>query len=143
MENVVKNWTKRVLAVLNLNDEGKVDLMLNKMLKYYKEELRKAKANIETVERRLADWLENAEEELLELKEAEETAFVTIDPDRIATNDSRNSYVRDLDEQFNQAIKARERKEKEIINRKKDDETTIENYKKAIEVINFKMSKLQ
>ena len=143
MESTIKTWTKRVLAVLNLNDEGKVDLMLNKMLKYYKEELRKAKANIETVERRLAEWLENAEEELLELKEAEETAFVTIDPDRIATNDSRNSYVRDLDEQFNQAIKARERKEKEIINRKKDDEATIENYKKAIEVINFKMSKLQ
>lgn len=143
MESTIKTWTKKVLAVLNLNDEGKVDLMLNKMLKYYKEELRKAKANIETVERRLAEWLENAEEELLELKEAEETAFVTIDPDRIATNDSRNSYVRDLDEQFNQAIKARERKEKEIINRKKDDETTIENYKKTIGVINFKMSKLQ
>lgn len=137
------SWIEKVLAKLNLSEEGKVGLMQERLIKYYKEEKRKIEANIETITRNYTRDMETAEEELLEIKEAEDAAFIDLDLDKVNTVESRKAYIAVLDRQFNEAIKARKGKEDEIERKTKDFDASIKSYEDALEIVELKMSKLQ
>lgn len=136
-------WVEKVLAFLNVSDADKVSLMKKRMEKYYKEEERKCKANIEKLTRDLEDYLETSEEKLQEITEQEEGAFLNVNLDAIKTVDDREYYVSVLDDQFNRAIKLRKQKEQEIEETKKSNEAHIALYKEKLEMIAYKKSKLK
>ena len=137
-----KTWVEKVLEKLNLSSKDKVALMKKRMEKYYKEEERKCNAHIERLERELKDYLEISEEKLEEIKEQEEESFLEINPDKIATVELRDSYVSQLDEQFNRGIKARKEKEEEIQAQKEYTEKQIKLYKEKLEMIAYKKQQL-
>ena len=137
------SWIEKVLAKLNLSEKSKVGLMQERLIKYYKEEKRKIEANIETITRNYTRDMETAEEELLEIKEAEDAAFIDLDLDKVNTVESRKAYIAVLDRQFNEAIKARKEKEEEIERKTKDFDASIKSCEKALEIVELKMSKLQ
>ena len=137
-----KTWVEKVLALLNISEQDNVALMKKRMEKYYKEEERKCNAHIEKLERELLDYLETSEEKLEEIKEQEEQSFLEINLDRIATVELRDSYVSQLDEQFNRGIKARKQKEEEIQAQKEYTEKQIKLYKEKLEMIAYKKQQL-
>lgn len=137
-----KTWVEKVLFFLNVSEEAKVSLMKKRMEKYYKEEERKCNAQIEKLKRDLEDYLEISEEKLQEIVEQEEQAFVEINLDKIATVELRDSYVSQLDEQFNRGIRARKEKEEEIQAQKEYTEKQIKLYKEKLEMIAYKKQQL-
>ena len=137
-----KTWVEKVLLFLNVSEEAKVSLMKKRMEKYYKEEERKCNAQIEKLKRDLEDYLEISEEKLQEIVEQEEQAFVEINIDKIATVELRDSYVSQLDEQFNRGIRARKEKEEEIQAQKEYTEKQIKLYKEKLEMIAYKKQQL-
>lgn len=137
-----KTWLEKALALLNISEQDKLVLMKKRMEKYYKEEERKCNAHIEKLERELLDYLETSEEKLEEIKEQEEQSFLEINLDRIATVELRDSYVSQLDEQFNKGIKARKQKEEEIQAQKEYTEKQIKLYKEKLEMIAYKKQQL-
>ena len=137
-----KTWLEKALALLNISEQDKLVLMKKRMEKYYKEEERKCNAHIEKLERELLDYLETSEEKLEEIKEQEEQSFLEINLDKIATVELRDSYVSQLDEQFNRGIKARKEKEQEIQAQKEYTEKQIKLYKEKLEMIAYKKQQL-
>ena len=137
-----KTWLEKALALLNISEQDKLVLMKKRMEKYYKEEERKCNAHIEKLERELLDYLETSEEKLEEIKEQEEQSFLEINLDKIATVELRDSYVSQLDEQFNRGIKARKEKEQEIQAQKEYTERQIKLYKEKLEMIAYKKQQL-
>ena len=137
-----KTWLEKALALLNISEQDKLVLMKKRMEKYYKEEERKCNAHIEKLERELLDYLETSEEKLEEIKEQEEQSFLEINLDKIATVELRDSYVSQLDEQFNKGIKARKQKEEEIQAQKEYTEKQIKLYKEKLEMIAYKKQQL-
>ena len=137
-----KTWVEKVLFFLNVSEEAKVSLMKKRMEKYYKEEERKCNAHIERLERELEDYLETSTEKLEEIKEQEEQSFLEINLDKIATVELRDSYVSQLDEQFNRGIRARKEKEEEIQAQKEYTEKQIKLYKEKLEMIAYKKQQL-
>ena len=137
-----KTWLEKALALLNISEQDKLVLMKKRMEKYYKEEERKCNAHIEKLERELLDYLETSEEKLEEIKEQEEQSFLEINVDKIATVELRDSYVSQLDEQFNRGIRARKEKEEEIQAQKEYTEKQIKLYKEKLEMIAYKKQQL-
>ena len=137
-----KTWLEKALALLNISEQDKLVLMKKRMEKYYKEEERKCNAHIERLERELEDYLETSTEKLDEIKEQEEQAFIEINLDKIATVELRDSYVSQLDEQFNRGIRARKEKEEEIQAQKEYTEKQIKLYKEKLEMIAYKKQQL-
>ena len=137
-----KTWLEKALALLNISEQDKLVLMKKRMEKYYKEEERKCNAHIEKLERELLDYLETSEEKLEEIKEQEEQSFLEINLDKIATVELRDSYVSQLDEQFNRGIRARKQKEEEIQAQKESTEKQIKLYKEKLEMIAYKKQQL-
>ena len=147
-----KTWLEKALALLNISEQDKLVLMKKRMEKYYKEEERKCNAHIERLERELEDYLETSSEKLEEIKEQEEIAnqlnlsnnksFLEINLDKIATVELRDSYVSQLDEQFNRGIRARKEKEEEIQAQKEYTEKQIKLYKEKLEMIAYKKQQL-
>ena len=137
-----ESWVERVLSFLNVTEEAKVSSMKKRMERYYKDEERKCNAQIEKLKRDLEDYLEISKEKLEEIKEQEEQAFIEINVDKIATVELRESYVFQLDEQFNKGIKARRQKEEEIQDQKDYTEKQIKLYKEKLEMIAYKKQQL-
>ena len=137
-----ESWVERVLSFLNVTEEAKVSSMKKRMERYYKDEERKCNAQIEKLKRDLEDYLEISKEKLEEIKEQEEQAFIEINVDKIATVELRESYVFQLDEQFNKGIKARKEKEEEIQAQKDYTEKQIKLYKEKLEMIAYKKQQL-
>ena len=137
-----ESWVERVLSFLNVTEEAKVSSMKKRMERYYKDEERKCNAQIEKLKRDLEDYLEISKEKLEEIKEQEEQAFIEINVDKIATVELRESYVLQLDEQFNRGIRARKEKEEEIQAQKEYTEKQIKLYKEKLEMIAYKKQQL-
>ena len=137
-----KTWLEKALALLNISEQDKLVLMKKRMEKYYKEEERKCNAHIERLERELEDYLETSAEKLEEIKEQEEQSFLEINLDKIATVELRDSYVSQLDEQFNRGIKARKEKEEQIQAKKELHEKQIKLYEEKLEMIAYKKQQL-
>ena len=137
-----KTWLEKALALLNISEQDKLVLMKKRMEKYYKEEERKCNAHIERLEREFEDYLETSAEKLEEIKEQEEQSFLEINLDKIATVELRDSYVSQLDEQFNRGIRARKEKEEQIQAKKELHERQIKLYKEKLEMIAYKKQQL-
>lgn len=137
-----KTWLEKALALLNISEQDKLVLMKKRMEKYYKEEERKCNAHIERLEREFEDYLETSAEKLEEIKEQEEQSFLEINLDKIATVELRDSYVSQLDEQFNKGIKARKEKEEQIQAKKELHEKQIKLYEEKLEMIAYKKQQL-
>ena len=137
-----KTWLEKALALLNISEQDKLVLMKKRMEKYYKEEERKCNAHIERLERELEDYLETSAEKLEEIKEQEEQSFLEINLDKIATVELRDSYVSQLDEQFNRGIRARKEKEEQIQAKKELHERQIKLYEEKLEMIAYKKQQL-
>jgi hypothetical protein len=81
-----------VCSFLKLGNGGKVDSFLNRVIKTLKKEIVLLKKNLDTLKFNYEQSLEELNDKLDDAKENLEAAFVEINVDRIATNESQKDY---------------------------------------------------
>lgn len=144
MTTATKNvtWVSKVMGLLNLSEEGQVGLMYEQLVKLLKKQIKERKDLINKVQEQTASKLEDLSEELNEIKDQSELAFITVDVDRIKSLADRQNYSRDLNKAFDEALEVVSAKEREIESLKERTKATIEAYEKEIARFELKLSKL-
>ena len=90
------SWASKVLAKLNLSEEGKVGLFGDTLVKDWTKQIRDKKKYIQQLESDMEDMLLEANEKLEDFKEEYEEAFLNVNVNRISTSDARHEYVEDF-----------------------------------------------
>ena len=86
-------WKEKVMARLNLSEEGKVGLFGDKMKRVWAKSIRTKKDEISKIESQLANELIEMDEKLVEITDEYTDAFLGIDVKLIVDNDSRARYA--------------------------------------------------
>lgn len=127
-------FVQKCLAKLNLNDEGKIGLAVDKIKSSYEKQ-------IKAYERKISDTKQNETEKLLDMKEVLEELevekneiFTTIDPEKIKTNDDRKSYIHYYTREVTTALNKVKSQKEEIENYQKQVESQIKEYQEQIDL---------
>lgn len=127
-------FVQKCLAKLNLNDEGKIGLAVDKIKSSYEKQ-------IKAYERKISDTKQNETEKLLDMKEVLEELevekneiFTTIDPEKIKTNDDRKSYIDYYTRKVTTALNKVKSQKEEIENYQKQVESQIKEYQEQIDL---------
>ena len=86
-------WASKVMARLNLSEEGKVGLFGDKLKRVWQKAIRTKKDEISKLESQLANELIEMDEKLVEITDEYNDAFIGIDVRLIVDNDSRAKYA--------------------------------------------------
>ena len=86
-------WASKVMARLNLSEEGKVGLFGDKLKRVWEKAIRTKKDEISKLESQLANELIEMDEKLVEITDEYNDAFLGIDVKLIVDNDSRAKYA--------------------------------------------------
>ena len=86
-------WASKVMARLNLSEEGKVGLFGDKLKRVWEKAIRTKKDEISKLESQLANELIEMDEKLVEITDEYNDAFLGIDVELIIDNDSRAKYA--------------------------------------------------
>lgn len=133
-------WAQRVLAVLNLSEEGKVGLFENYAIKMYTKAIKQRKDAIAKLKVELEEVIERETEMLSELKAELETVAVSINLDSIKTVEQRESYFREFDMNLSSALGKVDRQEQSIKATKESIDSKIDTMEKEIQVFERKLS---
>lgn len=140
MEKV--SFVQKVLAKLNLNEEGKVGLAVDAIVKFYEKEVKAYERKISDTNSTAAEKLVDMEEVLSELKAEKAEIIATIDVESIKTNEDRKSYVAVYTRKARAAIQAVKAQEERIKEYKEDVEETISEYKEQIDLFKELLSEM-
>jgi len=91
-----KTWVQKVLARLDLNDEGKVGLFGDTLRREWKKLIRDNQRQIGQLETELDDKLIDLNEKLTDLKEDYVNSFEEVDVCEIDTSTDRKQYVKEF-----------------------------------------------
>lgn len=130
MEKV--SFVAKVLAKLNLNEEGKVGLAIDAITKSYEKEIKAYERKIADTNSTAADKLVDMEEVLTELKAEKVEVIATIDVDSIKTNEDRKAYVSVYTRKALNAMRKVTAQEEAIAEYKEDVAETVKGYEEQI-----------
>jgi len=129
-------WVQKVLARLDLNDEGKVGLFGDTLKREWKKLIRDNKRQISQIETELEDKLIDLNEKLVDLKEDYVGSFEEVDVDEIDTATDRKEYV----QTFTRRIQY---KKNSVLELEGEIADTKDSYKARIEHHNSKIKELE
>jgi len=129
-------WVQKVLARLDLNDEGKVGLFGDTLKREWKKLIRDNQRQIALAETELDDKLVDLNEKLIDLKEEYENSFTEVDTNEIDTSTDRKDYVKS----FTRIITARKNAVLELEGEIAD---TRDSFKARIDEHNKKIKELE
>ena len=118
-------WASKVMARLNLSEEGKVGLFGDKLKRVIEKRIIDKEEEVAKLERQLKNTMIEMNEQLNEVKDEYSDAFITIDLTRITDTDSRKAYA----EPF---VNALMKKKNAVINFVQKIEDTKNSYDKQI-----------
>lgn len=136
-------WAQRVLAVLNLSEEGKVGLFENYAIKTYEKGIKQRKDAIARLKSELKEYLEREEEVLGELKVEVDTTAVTVLLNQIGSVADRERYFSIFDANISEALQRVDTQEESISGYKDHVERKIKSLESEIEIITKKMNLLK
>ena len=132
MEKVT--FLQKCLAKLNINEEGKIGLAIDKIKSSYDKQ-------IKAYERKISDLKQTSSEKLLDLQEVrneliteKDEIFTTIEVDKIKTNEDRKNYVEFYSKKVVAALDAIKSQDKQIEQYKEQVEKEIKEYQKQIDL---------
>lgn len=132
MEKV--SFLQKCLAKLNLNEEGKIGLVVDKIKSSYDKQ-------IKAYERKINDLKQTSSEKLVDLQEVrneliaeKNEIFTTIEVDKIKTNEDRKNYVEIYSKKAVSALDAIKSQDKQIEKYKEQVENQIKEYQEQIDL---------
>lgn len=87
------NIVREIARLLKLGDQGKLDSFLTRVIKTINKEIAILKKNLDTNEFNHKQQLEEFDDRLQDAKEALDNAYLSINVDKIATNEAQTAYV--------------------------------------------------
>lgn len=138
--NTEISWSQKVLAKLNLNEEGKIGLFKDSLVKTWEKAITVRKREIAQLKEKEAEKLESMNEILDELKEEMNDTFITVDPEKIKTREARIDYIESFDAKCNEAVAKVKAQEESIEETKKYNAEKIKLKEQEIEVFENKLS---
>lgn len=132
MEKV--SFISKVLAKLNLNEEGKVGLAVDAITKSYEKEIKAYERKISDTNATATDKLVDMEEVLTELKAEKAEVIATIDVESIKSNEDRKAYVAVYTRKARAAINAVKEQEEDIAAYKEDVAETVKDFQEQITI---------
>lgn len=134
------NWRERVMAFMNLGEQGKVDNFGELAKKLYKKAIKERELKITRLTDSYNDEQERNSEILDELKEDVTHASITVDAKKLDSLADRESYFKVFDSTFSTAFMKVDQQE-EIIKAKKDNfSKEVEKLKGEIKIFKLKLS---
>lgn len=133
MEKV--SFVQKVLAKLNLNEEGKIGLAVDAITKFYEKEVKSYERKISDTNATAAEKLVDMEEVLSELKIEKTEIIATIDVESIKTNEDRKAYISVYTRKARAAINAVKAQEERIKEYKEDVEEAVAEYTEQIDLL--------
>lgn len=122
----------RVLAFLNLTEEGKVENFFGKQRKALEKDIKNLNKNLDTYEDQKTEALEELAEKLEDAKTKVEDAYIGIKPENVATNEAAASFADTYWGAVTRAEKTVERLEDDVLETTKDFNTQLESVKTQI-----------
>ena len=127
-------FLQKCLAKLNLNEEGKIGLAIDKIKSSYDKQ-------IKAYERKISDTKQTETEKLFDLREVLQELIIekneiltTIEVDKIKTNDDRKNYVEFYTNKAVKALDAIKNKEEEIKVYQEQVQKQIKEYQEQIDL---------
>lgn len=136
-------WIQKVLAKLNLNEEGKVGLFKDSLIKTWKKQVLIREREITNLKEKEVEKVEEMTEVLTELQEEMAETFISVDVDQIKTKEGRDYYIGEFDKKCNNVTAKVKRQETEIKSYKDSVSKLIETKEEEISAFKTKLSFLQ
>ena len=98
MEQTTKSTgiVARILAFLNITDEGKIGHFINKQINTLKRDIEGLKRNIETLQFNHKIKLQDIDEKIEDATSAFEEAFLNVPIDKVNTNEKQTSFAEEF-----------------------------------------------
>lgn len=134
MENQKQQRTlgQRILAKLNLGEEGKLMHFLDKLKKNLEKDIKSLNKNIDTYKSRLADKEEEINEKLVDAKTELEDNLENITAEDVKSMEAQNNFVNVFWNRYEEAQSKVKRLEKQLEEEKKHTQSLIENAEEQI-----------
>jgi len=133
------NFIQKVLALVQMDDEGKLILFYKAIKKEWNKQVKIRKDSLARLKTKYEDTIEGLVEELEELEEERNLAVLSIDVDSIQTREQRVEYVKTYNSKVDNAIMAVERKEEELQSTKEQYDSDVETLNKEIAYFEVKL----
>jgi hypothetical protein len=127
---------QRVLALLNITEEGKIENFFMKQRSILTKDIKNLNKNLDTVRDQHNDYLEELNEQLADANVRVEEAYTSVKIENVATNEAANNFASDYWYAVEQAEAAVSQIEKSIKNQ-------TEHFEKQVESINAQIKERQ
>lgn len=138
--NTEISWSQKVLAKLNLNEEGKIGLFKDSLVKTWEKAITVRKKEIAQLKEKEAEKVESMNEVLDELTDEMNEVFITVNPEKIKTREARIEYIESFDAKCNEAVRKVKKQEEDIKATKEYTASVIKLKEQEIEVFENKLS---
>ena len=138
--NTEISWSQKVLAKLNLNEEGKIGLFKDSLVKTWEKAITVRKREIAQLKEKEAEKVESMNEVLDELTDEMNEVFITVNPEKIKTREARIDYIGSFDAKCNEAVRKVKKQEEDIKATKEYTASVIKLKEQEIEVFENKLS---
>mgnify|MGYP001010210524 FL=1 len=133
MSDKKQTWIQKVLAVFNGGDEANLKDFRKECIRDWNQKIKISQRNIETIKSKLEDELFELDIQLVEAKEALESAYYSVDPEQIKDRQNRKSFQASFEQNIANNLYAVEQIETKIGNLKEKAEREIASQQKTIE----------
>ena len=133
MSDKKQTWIQKVLAVFNGGDEANLKDFRKECIRDWNQKIKISQRNIETIKSKLEDELFELDIQLVEAKEALESAYYSVDPEQIKDRQNRKSFQASFEQNIANNLYAVEQIETKIGNLKEKAEREIVSQQKTIE----------
>lgn len=127
-------FIEKCLAKLNLSDDGKVGLAIDKIINSYEKQIKGYERKISDLKSTESEKLADLNEQLEELILDKNDVVSTIEPDKIRTSEERKAYVEIYSRKVNKALQIVKNKKEEIENYKESVKKEVEGYQEQIDL---------
>lgn len=142
-QGIVLSLTRKIMGFLKLDDAGKIDKFLVKIIKDYRQAIDVLKSKIASAEFQLKQKIDILNDKIEDAEAGIDEAYLGIDVERLKTNADQTVYRQEYMGAINEAFDKLESLKKEKEQLEKDHKTTVDSLTKEIEVIETKISRIE
>lgn len=141
-KSFIRKITKKVLAKLNLTEEGRIDNFFEKIEKMYKRDIKNLNKNLDTIQDVHNDKIEELEEKLADANERLEEAYTSVTIEDIDTNEKQNNFIEIYEGRIEKAMAEVRSIENQIKAENESFEAKVKDYEEQIAERQARLSKI-
>lgn len=143
MTQVTKTLKEKILAILKLDEAGRIDVFFSKLEKKIERAIQTHKSNLENFKFNINQELEKLREQLEDAQVALDDAYTRISVDNVKTNADIDIFMPEYLNRIDIAEREVQSIESQIENKAKQLEDKIKSTNDAIAILNIRLEKIK